>query len=128
MGVQRLEDLRAFQAAIEMKLAVYALVHDHRPAGDDARFRTQLFDAAASVEMNIAEGWRRHNAGEFSQFLRYSRASLEEAERWIRDGIARRHYSIADAQRALDLANTCGRLTMALWKSLQPFIKDKRKR
>ena len=128
MGVQRLEDLRAFQTAVEMKLAVYALVRAHQPAGEDVRFRSQLFDAAASVEMNMAEGWRRHNAAEFCQFLRYSRASLEEAERWIHDGIARRHYSIAEAQRALDLADTCGRLTMALWKSLQPFIKNNRRR
>ena len=58
-----------------MKLAVYALVRVHPSAAEDVRFRAQLFDAAASVEMNIAEGWRRHNAGEFSQFLRYSRAS-----------------------------------------------------
>ena len=128
MGVQRLEELLAFQSAVEMKLAVYALVRVHPSAAEDVRFRAQLFDAAASVEMNIAEGWRRHNAGEFSQFLRYSRASLEEAERWIHDGVARRHYSIAEAQRALDLADTCGRLTMALWKSLRPYVKDRRKR
>jgi len=128
MGVQRLEELLVFQTALEMKLAVYELVRTHQSATEDVRFRSQLFDAAASVEMNVAEGWRRHNAGEFSQFLRYSRASLEEAERWVHDGIARRHYSIADAQHTLDLMDTCGRLTMALWKSLQPFVKNNRKR
>lgn len=128
MGVQRLEELLAFQTALQAKLAVYELVRTHQPAADDFRFRSQLFDAAASVEMNIAEGWRRHNASEFSQFLRYSRASLEEMERWVHDGIARGHYTAAEARRALDLADTCGRLTMALWKSLQPFVKDKRKR
>ena len=128
MGVQRLDELLAFQAAVEVKLAVYELVRRHQAASDDSRFRTQLFDAAASVEMNMAEGWRRHNAGEFCQFLRYSRASLEEMERWIHDGIARRHYTASDAQRVFELADTCGRLTMALWKSLQPFTKNNRRR
>ena len=125
MGVKNLDDLLVFRAAVALKLAVYQLVREHTEAQADHRFRAQLFDAAASVEMNIAEGWRRYAAGEFVQCLRYSRASLEETERWIRDGIARRHYTEADASDALALADRCGRMTMGLWKSLQPLVKQK---
>ncbi len=78
--------------------------------------------------MNMAEGWRRYNAAEFCQFLRYSRASLEETERWIRDGIARHHYTEEDARPAIALADRCGRTTTGLWKSLRPFIRNSRKR
>jgi len=127
MGVQRLEDLRAFTLAVEFKLATYRLVRAHPPAEGDARFRLQLFDAAASVEVNIAEGWRRHAAGEFCHFLKYSRASLEEAERWIHDGVARGYYPADATTAALTLADQCGRTTMALWRSLQPFTKHRKK-
>lgn len=126
MGVQRLEDLRAFTLAVQFKLAAYQLVRQHPAADADSRFRSQLFDAAASVEMNIAEGWRRHAAGEFCHFLKYSRASLEEAERWIHDGVARGYYPAHATADALQLADQCGRTTMALWRSLQPFAKRRR--
>lgn len=126
MGVQRLEELRAFTLAVQFKLAAYALVHAHPAAENDARFRSQLFDAAASVEINIAEGWRRHSAGEFCHFLKYSRASLQEAERWIHDGVARGYYSADAIADVLTLADQCGRTTMALWKSLRPFAGRKK--
>ena len=80
MGVQRLEDLRAFTLAVQFKLAAYQLVRQHPAADADSRFRSQLFDAAASVEMNIAEGWRRHAAGEFWEF-----AAIRKAETVTRD-------------------------------------------
>ncbi len=62
MGVKKLEDLVAYQLAVEARKAVYALVRKHARADQDFRYRDQLFDAAASVEANIAEGWRRYAA------------------------------------------------------------------
>ena len=126
MGVQNLEDLIAYRAARAFKLAVYELVRKSNGAQEDDRFRHQIFDAAASVEMNIAEGFRRFSAAEFCQFLRYSRASLEETQRWLDDGVVRGYFARSDLAPIQPLAESSARLTVALWRSLQPFIKKGR--
>lgn len=126
MGVDKLEDLRAYQAARTYKLAVYQLVNTSALARADERYRSQIFDAAASVEMNIAEGFRRFSAGEFCQFLRYSRASLEETQRWLEDGVARGYFARLELAPIQPLAESSARLSIGLWRSLQPFIKKNR--
>jgi len=128
MGVKRLEDLAAFQLAVSFKLDVYRVVREHPAAVNDWRFRSQLFAAAAGVESNIAEGWKRHRAAELATFLRYARASLAEAERWLHDGVARGYYPTEALEAALEHCGRCGAATTNLWKSLQPFIEERKKR
>jgi four helix bundle protein len=123
MGVGPVEELRAFQHARAFKREVYALVRASRDADRDLKYRSQLFESAASAEMNIVEGWRRFGPAEIAQFLRYSRASLEEAEHRLRDGVERGYFTIDACGPAFDHANKCGGATMGLWKSLQPYIK-----
>jgi len=126
MGVAKLEDLIAYQAARSFKLAVYELVNRSQRARADERYRSQIFDAAASVEMNVAEGFRRFSAAEFCQFLRYSRASLEETMRWLDDGVVRGYFTKSEVAQLGPAAESSARLTIALWRSLQPFIKKGR--
>ena len=45
MGVKRLEDLVAYQLALEFKKRVYALVRENPEAFRDYRYRSQLFEA-----------------------------------------------------------------------------------
>ena len=126
MGVKRLEDLVAFQLAVELKRGVYALVDGNSRARSDWRYRDQIFDAALGGESNIAEGWHRHGAAEIAQFLRYALASLAETERRLRDGVDRNYFTLSEVE---PLRRTCSRTigaTTNLWKSLQPFIKKKR--
>ena len=121
MAIRKLEDMAAFQLALDFKLRVDKLVREHPLAQRDLRYRDQLFDAASGVESNIAEGWRRFAAREMCQFLRYGMASLEEAKRRVRDGIHRGHFSAEACAELLNVGDRCGAATMALWKSLQPF-------
>ncbi len=123
MGIGRLEDLQAFQLAVQLKLEIYRLVRTHSEAGQDWRYRDQLFDAALGGESNIAEGWRRHKAGEMCQFLRFALASLEETGRRLRDGVDRGYWSSESTQVALTLCDRSIGATTNLWKSLQPFIR-----
>jgi four helix bundle protein len=123
MGVRLLKDLRAFQEAEAFKLAVYQIARDSPLVQRDFRFREQLMSSTASVQANIAEGWRRSAAPDFIRFLRYSRASLEEAELWLRDGVQRGHYAEAVCADAFARADRCGRLITALRKSLEPFVR-----
>lgn len=128
MGVKQLEDLAAFQLAVSFKLDVYRLVREHPKAEHNWAFRDQLFGSASSVESAITEGWKRYNAAEMATFLRYARASLAEAERWLHDGVARGYYPSAELESALEHAGRCGAAVTNLWKSLQPFINEKKKR
>ena len=126
MGVQRLEDLAAFQLAVDFKLEVYRLIRESPGARGDWRYRAQLTDAASSVESCITEGWHRYVAGEFVNFLRYARASLAESERWLKDGVARGYFAPHAIDTALAHADRCGGAITNLRKSLEPFRKKSR--
>jgi four helix bundle protein len=127
MGVRRLEDLVAYQLAVEFKLLVYQLIREHPAAQRDVRYCDQLREAASSVEANLAEGWRRYVARDMAQFVRYSLASLEEAKVRIRDGVHRGHFTDRGCQGALAVGDRCGAATMALLRSLLALAKRDRR-
>jgi four helix bundle protein len=112
--VDRLEDLVAYQFAVEFKLEVYRLVEATGAARQDLRFKSQLCDAASGVEACIAEGFARRQPGEFAQFLRYALASLKEAEARLTDGIHRRYFERAACDSALTWARRCRAATEPL--------------
>src|SRR5688572_21255398 len=87
MGAKCVEDLVAYQFAVEFKLEVYRLIHESPDASRSFKFRSQLEDAASGVEATISEGFYRCRPKEFALFLRYALASLGEAETRLQDGI-----------------------------------------
>src|SRR5947207_15358669 len=103
MGVRKLEDLRAFQTARAFKLEVYRLIKKSHRAWTNYKFQSQLRDAAASGEANVAEGFRRWRAAEFAHFLAYAIASMEEALRRVQDGIDRDYFEVQECSLAFDL-------------------------
>jgi four helix bundle protein len=124
MGVKRLDDLVAFQQAVAFKVEVYAIVRNHPEAQHDFRYRDQLFDAAWSVEANIAEGWRRFGALDFIRFLRYATGSLEEARVRLIDGAERGYFTRDVCAAALSHAARCGAATTRLIQSLQQTTRN----
>lgn len=125
MCVQRLDDLTAFQLAVDFKLEVYRLIRESPGARGDWRYRAQLTDAASSVESCITEGWHRYRAGAMIPFLVYSRASLAEAERWLKDGVDRGYFGHNAIVGALTTGGRCGAALTNLRKSLEPFATKK---
>jgi four helix bundle protein len=119
MGFKTLQEVRAYQAARAFKQEIYRLVKVHPPAGADRRFRDQLFAAAASVEINLAEGFGRYSAKEFAHFARIARGSLEESSAWLRDGIDRGYFTAEACRAAFDLADRTARLLTGLIVSLR---------
>ena len=73
MGVKRVEELIAFQLAVEFKLEVYRVVRESEQALQSHRYREQLFDAGSGVEASIDEGFRR---------VRRSRLRAFSSVRW----------------------------------------------
>src|SRR5262245_29539512 len=128
MGVSRLEDLDAYQLALEFKREVYRLIDGSESARRDFKFRDQLRDSASSVARNIGEGFRRFGPAEIAHFLNIALGSLEESKVNLIDGIDRRHFTEAACAPAFLLAKRCDRATFEFHRSLQPYIRKKRDR
>jgi hypothetical protein len=114
---KRLEDLVAFQFALEFKLEVYRLIDASPTAPRDFKFKDQLTDAAAGIERAMAEGFGRRKPLEFANSLRYALGSLAEAKTGLADGVLRRHFSSADCSVALTWAERCKSATKRLHAS-----------
>jgi four helix bundle protein len=125
MGVSRVDELIAFQLALEFKREVYRIVESSEQAKADFRFRAQLFEAASGVEAVLDEGFNRNVPGEFAQFIRYALGSLAEARRRLRDGIHRRYFTEEDCHLAFNLGKRCCDATRNLHRSLWPFLKKR---
>ena len=128
MGVRTVEQLVAFQVAVEFKREVYRIVERHPEIGWDIRFKGQLMDAAMGLESDLAEGFARNRPAEFAQFIRYGLASLAEAKRRLLDGVARNYFADSECRSALEINERCLSLCRNLHRSLAPFIKARPER
>ena len=102
-GVERYEDLEAWQIADELKREVYARTATG-PASKDFKVRDQIRDSAASSTKNIAEGFGRFSPGDNARFVEISVSSTMETKDSLNDGIDRGHFTPARVARAQGLA------------------------
>jgi four helix bundle protein len=124
MRVRNVEELDAFNLAVAFKREAYRLTKASRPAFMDLKFKGQLYDAASSVESNIAEGFCRFRPAECAQFLSYALASLKEAVVRLRDGVDREYFVTTDCNQAFQLAERCRRTTLAFQRSQYRLMDD----
>ena len=75
--VERFEDIKAWQAARELVLAVYR-VSGRGKFEKDFGLRDQIQRASVSVMANIAEGFERGSDKEFHRFLYIAKGSAGE--------------------------------------------------
>ncbi len=92
-------ELAAWQLADELRRRVIALTAV-APAKTDWKFCTQIRDASESASSNTAEGFKRHNDGDFIRFLDIARGSLGEVQDRL-DGALTRNFISSDAHREL---------------------------
>ncbi|MCF8083751.1 MAG: four helix bundle protein [Deltaproteobacteria bacterium] len=79
MGIERFEDIEAWQLARELTRKVYTLTRKGQFARDFG-LRGQIQDAAGSSMHNIAEGFDSESNHEFIRFLRYAKRSCTEVQ------------------------------------------------
>lgn len=77
MGIERFEDIVAWQGARTLAGEVYAVPADGKFARDYG-LRAQVQRASVSIMCNIAEGFERGSNKEFRQFLYVAKASAGE--------------------------------------------------
>ncbi len=79
MAVQSFRDSIAWQRAMELSVAIYALTRAF-PKDELFGLTNQLRRASVSIASNIAEGQGRLTTGEFLHFLGMARGSALEVE------------------------------------------------
>ncbi|HMR19517.1 MAG TPA: four helix bundle protein [Sphingobacterium sp.] len=74
MGIQKFEDIIAWQKAQDIAVDVYVAFKELK----DWSFKDQIGRAAVSISNNIAEGFDRQSKREFIRFLYISLGSTSE--------------------------------------------------
>jgi len=104
MGVNRFEDLRAWQAARKQCQAVGELIT--RPKfRQDVKLSLQINDASISVMNNVNEGFLRHRDREFQQFLRISAGSNGEVRSCLYAARDRNYLDSNEADELIEGTN-----------------------
>jgi four helix bundle protein len=79
MGIERFEDIIAWQKAKALTVKVYNLFENSK----DFAFKDQIQRATVSIMNNIAEGFERRSNKEFKQFLYIAKGSCGEVRSMI---------------------------------------------
>jgi four helix bundle protein len=74
MGIEKFEDIIAWQKAKELTIQIYRLFESSKDFG----FKDQLQRASVSIMNNIAEGFERRSNKEFKQYLYIAKGSCGE--------------------------------------------------
>jgi four helix bundle protein len=121
VGFRCVEEIIAWQLAIEFRNEVTRLLRGSREAWRNLRYRDQLLKAMDGTDANIAEGFHRGTPPQFLAFLNYARASHAEAERRFKTGISRGYFEAGDCVKALNLAKRCCMAILRLIQSIKRF-------
>jgi four helix bundle protein len=103
-------EMEVWQLAVELRDRVIPMLKQE-PVKRDFKFCDQLADSVRSPARNIAEGFGRFNPKETSQFVGYARASLDETENHLRDGVASSYFA---AEKIGPLIVLCARCRKGL--------------
>jgi four helix bundle protein len=117
-------DLEIWQIGMDLAERIYQVTRDF-PSQEVYGLTGQLRRAAASVPVNIAEGYGRGSKAALANFVRISRGSLSEVETLIE--LARRLGYVSEETQSelLKLTDPLGRKTYMFIKSLDvPVVKE----
>jgi len=117
-GVQRFEDLIAWRKARALACTVFEITR-RQPFAEDEELRRQMRAAATSIMSNIAEGFERFGAREFSRFLLVAKASCAEVRSltYLAHDIG--YLGPAASDRLMSQAEECARIVGGLCASLR---------
>ncbi len=76
MGIQKFEDIIAWQKAQVLAIEIYKIFNSQKDFG----FKDQICRASVSISNNIAEGFDRSSDAEFVRFLYIAAGSCSEVK------------------------------------------------
>jgi four helix bundle protein len=107
-------ELVVWQLAFELNEKVGLLLRQSGQAARDFRFRDQLRDSVRSIPANIAEGFGRYSPAEIARFTDIARASLDETENHLRDGVVSGYFTTEAVAPLILLSARC-RTALSHW-------------
>ena len=117
-GVDRFEDLRAWQACDTFKRAIYDLC-EQAPIARDFGRRRQIEESASRTTAHIAEGFGRFNPADFARFCVIARSSLMESQSHLFDLVDKKYLSEERRLKLNALAETALEEVTGLMEYLQ---------
>ena len=123
--IQSFRDLRVWQLGMDLAEACYRVTQGF-PREESYGLTSQVRRAAASVPANIAEGYGRDGAKEFSQFLRIAQGSLKELETHLLLAQRMEFCAGSAVDRILEQADQLGRMLYGLYRSAQDRSANRR--
>jgi four helix bundle protein len=110
---ERVEDLKVWQRAMELSVAINAIIN--RPGfADDRRLREQLLDASDSIVLNISEGFAHSSDRGFADYLDASKALTAEARTRLRLAFDRNIITTDECAASSRLAEEVARMLAGL--------------
>lgn len=116
MGVQKFEDLIAWQKAQELAVLIYKQFNSSKDFG----FRDQIRRASISVSNNIAEGFDRSSNADFKRFLYFSIGSASELKSMLYLAKRLSYVNENDSDLLIEKTNEVSKIVRGLINSLKP--------
>jgi four helix bundle protein len=120
-GVERFEDLVAWQKARELTKAVYKITL-RRAFIQDPDLKRQMRRASVSIMSNIAEGFERNGLREFHQFLSIAKASCAELRSQLYVALDAEYLQASEYDHLLAQAQEVARVIGGLRASVEKRI------
>ena len=127
MGIERFEDIEAWQLARELTRKVYVLTKKAKFTRDFG-LKKQIQDAAGSSMHNIAEGFDSETNPEFIRFLRYAKRSCTEVQSELYMALDQQYIQDADFQDVYDHAGRTRAAIQGFIKYLVTYEQGQRKK
>ena len=109
-------DLEVWQHAMEVAVAVDALVDQFARPGNELRY--QMLKASMSIPFNIAEGYRRRSRAAYVNHVSIAMGSQGELDSQLEYALRTRRLSPQQIAAVADLNGRVGRMLFRLWQSL----------
>jgi four helix bundle protein len=122
-SIESHRDLRVWQAAMDLTVAVYA-ASSNFPQAELYGLTSQMRRAATSVPSNIAEGYGRESTKSYVHFLKTARDSLNELETQLILSERLKLATTVQVAPLLEAINAIGKMLNALIRSLQDKFPD----
>lgn len=123
MGIERFEDIEAWQLARELTRKVYRRTRNPGFAKDYG-LKRQIQDAAGSSMHNIAEGFDSETNAEFIRFLRYAKRSCTEVQSELYTALDEKYISQEEFEDVYEQT----RRTRAAIRGFINYLKEYEKR
>ena len=115
MGIERFEDIIAWQKAKELTVQIYRLFEESKDFG----FKEQIQRASVSVMNNIAEGFERNSNKEFRNFLFITKGSCAEVRSMLNLALELKYISKEVSDNLKKSSLEISKMLSGLIKTLQ---------